>query len=1014
MTEEDLNLAEWGAEFEYGEEASWGSDDDGTSHEGSISEDSAYQDSGLHRVQSHSAFAKDSSPQEDGDLDIRTKTTSNRYARDPSADAYGDLGHIIKEYCSSSVEDESVLNSMAGDHMLCSNSDLFKMIVEMLFGSPSELFSSKVEHVLVSGGLKSFVKVLETGESLFHTTHVLDRVRAPLLGGTCSKQLCVWFTDIASKSALCKYFASLGNQELYSGLLGVEAEVTPHDDQLSALLNCVKGALCNIVERYEADIVKLESEHNKLVHAFKRGSGRGEREESVGGSDSDVALAYAQAAKALSHTSRGSSLLLGRPSCSTNSQSLLSLYSMCSAWVPVLGACTELIRSMLVLTQHARGPQASVYSLGLVHAIDQIVRCYHMELCLPYSSTSKSVHASATASQRDSLTDVSQHIERKRDAEQLRLQNSREWRKSLDPHVWFHLLMQEEIFPASLAYLVHVGHAERVVCEDSPAHVAKSAGSLAGPPAVVGLLTSRAEELGLQYPHGQTFQIEQERELAGPFLMQGCARFFQRMHTLMDVCEQKEWANLKEMLHSRWVSDKRTQPKAQWHLEHVAALHGDNDNLDHEKPSYRLTRSASWKAAVAKFQSDKSKINDDKVRVEPQERKNSQRLPLSSLLEITVLRRFARKERTAELRYMHELWCDNNIATHFEKMQVIFLMGGDEQLYGAVKGIVDAAFDVTSTAAPGGLDQRTLVRRQLALPYALKTMKACLPRVLEDRIREVVANETISFSVTMDTAAMEDEQARDGGGGALSLMHMVSCLSVQATASHPVSLLFSHSVCDGYDSVLSYLLHISVCRWVCERVRVGSRASLLAYRTGLRSGMTSAQTSSAAFKRDCYATITTLLHVIGAVTSCVQAQAHRLLTARHYVDKDTDQVDMSLVEVQRIHMRMMTELVRILAALQPALLPLLRTACGFAERYVALLRLEAQFEGEAAFELSAAPCKKLQVALLRTKDAMHDFVVALHRLVTESSMRVDSSPADSADVSALKQLEIKLRALLKM
>ena len=40
---------------------------------------------------------------------------------------------------------------------MCSNTDLFKMIVELLFGSPSEIFSSKVS-MLVPGGLESFLR----------------------------------------------------------------------------------------------------------------------------------------------------------------------------------------------------------------------------------------------------------------------------------------------------------------------------------------------------------------------------------------------------------------------------------------------------------------------------------------------------------------------------------------------------------------------------------------------------------------------------------------------------------------------------------------------------------------------------------------------------------------------------------------------------------------------------------------------------------------------------------------
>ena len=121
-----------------------------------------------------------------------------------------------------------------------------------------------------------------------------------------------------------------------------------------------------------------------------------------------------------------------------------------------------------------------------------------------------------------------------------------------------------------------------------------------------------------------------------------------------------------------------------------------------------------------------------------------------------------------------------------------------------------------------------------------------------------------------------------------------------------------------------------------------------------------------------------------------------------------------LSEIQHIHLRLMTELVRIFVAFQPALLPLLHAACAFAEKYVALLRLEAQFEGEAAFELTAAPCKELQAALIHTKDAMREFVIALHRRVTESPLHISSSSAARADVSALKQLVDKLRTLLRM
>ena len=119
MTEEELDLAEWGAEFE-NEEASGGLDDDDTSCEGYTSEDSATKESS----QSFGASEKDEDlAQNDENYDLGTdETKSNRYTRDPSANMYGNIGYVASEdqyYSSRLDEGESLLNSIVEDHILC-------------------------------------------------------------------------------------------------------------------------------------------------------------------------------------------------------------------------------------------------------------------------------------------------------------------------------------------------------------------------------------------------------------------------------------------------------------------------------------------------------------------------------------------------------------------------------------------------------------------------------------------------------------------------------------------------------------------------------------------------------------------------------------------------------------------------------------------------------------------------------------------------------------------------------
>ena len=75
--------------------------------------------------------------------------------------------------------------------------------------------------------------------------------------------------DIATESSYASA-SLLENEELYYGLKRTEST-----GQIS-VANCVKSALCKI-ERYEADIVKLESEHNRLINLSRKGGRGGKR-----------------------------------------------------------------------------------------------------------------------------------------------------------------------------------------------------------------------------------------------------------------------------------------------------------------------------------------------------------------------------------------------------------------------------------------------------------------------------------------------------------------------------------------------------------------------------------------------------------------------------------------------------------------------------------------------------------------------------------------------------------------
>ena len=97
MVGEDLDLAVWGAEFESGSEASWGSDDDDTSREGSTSDDSTNQDDRLRSARSYEVLVKESSLQGNSSNKARRTPRAAKDTADPSAHVYGNIGSIMRE-----------------------------------------------------------------------------------------------------------------------------------------------------------------------------------------------------------------------------------------------------------------------------------------------------------------------------------------------------------------------------------------------------------------------------------------------------------------------------------------------------------------------------------------------------------------------------------------------------------------------------------------------------------------------------------------------------------------------------------------------------------------------------------------------------------------------------------------------------------------------------------------------------------------------------------------------------
>jgi hypothetical protein len=1172
--DENSSLDSWAAEFNGNESLSdrgW-SDDDDTSNEGSLmSEDSAVM--GQNKPESGSLSHAEAHHADHGAS--KKKLKKNKYSSDPLAYRVGIIKQSSKMAAATADNDEeeedeeSALKSSAGAN--CADTDVFKMLVEMLLGSPSELFAMSAEHIAPQGDLPSFLACLDNKRPFFQCTGLVDELHSMHLGGQSLAHFLRWFIDAATEAELCKRFVSLDTSDI-AAAVGSDPNINPNPTDMQALINTFKISVCKLSAHFEADVVRLEVEHNDIVRVrahttanaadttatLKKGQGKEDDDNDDAADDVDFYASignrgvappdpYAAASAAFNRQWSGSGSggggshyppsggiggytyppgggggddnaaaakcgsgnvslsFLGRGGSYQMSRSLLSLYTLCERWLPVLRSCSEFVKSLMVLVQELEVATSSyavegayddlaLLCLGLVQAVDETIRSFQLELGSDHhdsAATGGGGGGGADIMMSGSSGSGGHERESKM---QLRL---RELHRSMSPSAWLAVTVQEDLFPAVLGYFIAVCEMARI----SNSHHMGSSSSCGSESLVASAgraqqhSNSRPAMHAIEYPTIHTFSGLRAPLQADLAALHKSPRQRQRQPVQSsDTTEQQQ-----QQQHEYEDDDDDDDDNAKWSshsslYEQKKERRGDGGS---DYQSLRRSRQAAWKRAVASYQvpteqpqvqaqvqthrtQTKSQENGGGVSVSQASSRGKYHplcLPAVSLLQVTVLQHNLRQARAAEVRDMQVMWSQLRLHHRFDLMQTVYFLG-DESLFAGVKDVVESVFDVdtrtfsaarsphstgNNSSSPSGtgreLDYRMLVRRQLVKPHTTRNLKLHLASAIEDKLRTFVntraaamsrgrggsngnsntgdVEEELHLSVTSDLVALEEDERRlassasssfDGEGEARALMRMVSYLSVRVHCTRPLSLVLSESLCLCYESILSFLLSLSTCKWVCERVRLASKASILASGSPRAhdGGVSPALIAGNSFKKDCHVTLGLLHHVLGAVKASLQVQAHQVGDYRNYASRrvcaNTNKEDavvvvsLSLEELQRASLYMMQEMVKVFAQLQPALIALTNAAASFCDRFVALLRAEAGVEGQAAFDMESLPCMHLQGQLLAARDAMTQFVRRLDALLVVEPTSASGATARHAEApnnTCLLQLRNKLRTLFQ-
>lgn len=1046
------SFGSWERDFEdtgsQSDGSGWWSDGDGddTSREGSdFSEDSA---TGQAFRPNHSGMegrqgkGTSNSKEQEGTLETTRRNSKSMYSSDPLAYRLSILRE--KSVGGGEDEDESVLKSNNAAN--CADTDVFKMIVEMLLGSPSELFSEITEYVIEDGDVSSYLQCLETKPTLFRSTGLLDDVHFQYWGKESSSHFVTWFIDTASEVLLCRKFVNLSEHDLIALSSTGSSGKTMHKDGVGSaggsevallnLINSIKSGVCKLVSNFESDVGRLEIEHNCLI--------RPKAEE--GDSDGN---AYFSAAASFHRQQVGAATFLGRESSFQLSKSLFSLHSACEMWKPVLRSCSELVKSLVVVVHKHRaafplplsdtrtslaqsseaksGHQAAVESLAEVSLaftqnLDECMRASQIELIAPPDQDD--VDGASGGAGSENLM-------------QLRL---RELRGSRSPSAWFAIALQRDLFPASMAYLKSACKAVQALGRKELSHFAGSSSSI----------SQYDQDLGLIYPAEHTFSSP-GAGLSNPRAGGGSVDFH-AMYRPSQSGDEDQRRLSKALL---WPEHEHGDPSSRWRL---SGAYADEEHSD-EPPVFRALRErqrTAWDMSVKDFErrvggvaqengnltdknTDKDIQNERQQReahIRSESSRSTRSLPAMSLLQVTVLQSSLHDARQAELQRTAQLWSRLLLHRRFEALQAVYFLG-DESVFQDMKRIVFSDLDVPAVHA--ALDMRTRVRRQLDSPHSSSTMRLHLAGAIEDRIKTLVGallhghsqweagrgsgalreDTEMFFSVSLDPEVSTEADARTvagdvAGKDALAQLRLAARLSIQVRCIAPLSLVLSEPLCLCYESTLGFLMVLSTCRWVCESVRMASKAALISHQH--RPGEAPPEALAAhSFKKDCHVTLGLLLHMLGAIRGTVQVQAHQATDYRQYQDEE-GRVPWAVDELRGACEYMLREVVRVLAQLQPAVVSLTSSAALFAGKYRSLLQLDADIPGPhlEAFQLHSRHSAALQAQLLETKRAMRGFLRSLEAIVRGGGQQPGEGGQDSSPKchACLVQLRDKLRTLI--
>lgn len=220
--------------------------------------------------------------------------------------------------------------------LVCSEFDACKLVIEMLLGSPNDLFDRKDVawdavfgagvHHRRGGPVVEPVPDLATDCRSFEPSHHARNMRIPNIGPTVFKGILRWFAELGSDMHTCRRFGSF--YEVYESGRARSADLP-----LKKLLEGLRSQVLEHVTHLTNELTEFQ---HVLMHEGVTGAGSESQEpSSIGGADGDGGV-----------TMHFEMLIPAKPRCS-----LIRLYHNARKWRGVLSSVVSFVQTVLNFRQ---------------------------------------------------------------------------------------------------------------------------------------------------------------------------------------------------------------------------------------------------------------------------------------------------------------------------------------------------------------------------------------------------------------------------------------------------------------------------------------------------------------------------------------------------------------------------------------------------------------------------------------------------------------------------------------